>query len=62
MGYNHYRPHSSLSYMTPAGFAQLCRETGCIRPHTPAPDPVQDCGILSQTPDQKKGRSGRDAE
>ena len=51
MGYNHYRPHGSLSYMTPAGFGQLCRETGCIRPHTPVPDPVQDCGILSQTPD-----------
>ena len=51
MDYNHYRPHSGLSYMTPAGFAQLCREVGCIRPHTPVPDEVQDCGILSQTLD-----------
>ena len=52
--YAHYRPHSSLSYMTPAGFDQLCRETGCIRPHTPVPDGVQDCGILSEILDQKK--------
>lgn len=48
---NDYRPHSSLSYMTPAGFAQLCREVGCIRPHTPVRDEGQDCGILSQTLD-----------
>ena len=47
MDYNHYRPHSSLAYMTPAGFAQLCRETGCIRPHTPVLDGVHECGILS---------------
>ena len=47
VNYNHYWPHSSLSYMTPAGFAKLCRETGCIRPHTPVPNGVQDCGILS---------------
>lgn len=32
--------------MTPAGFDQLCRETGCIRPHTPVPDGVQDCDEL----------------
>jgi len=51
MDYNHYRPHSRLSYMTLAGLAQLCRETDCIRPHTPVPDDVQDCGILSQTLD-----------
>ena len=47
MDYNHYRPHSSLCYMTPAGFAELCRQAGCIRPHTPVLDGVQDCGILS---------------
>lgn len=27
MDYNHYRLHSSLSCMTPAGFAHLCRQT-----------------------------------
>jgi len=32
MDYNHYRPHSSLRYMTPAEFAQLCHEAGCVRP------------------------------
>ncbi len=47
MDYNHYRPHSSLGYMTPAGFAQLCQQAGCVRPHTPVLDGVQDCGILS---------------
>ena len=47
MDYNHYRPHSSLGYMTPAGFAGLCQQAGCVRPHTPVPNEVQDCGILS---------------
>ena len=31
MDYNHYRPHSSLSYMTPAEFGRLCIETDCCR-------------------------------
>ncbi len=47
MDYNHYRPHSSLSYMTPAGFAELCRQAGCVRPQTSVLDGVRNCGILS---------------
>jgi len=43
----YYRPHSSLGYMTPAGFAELCRQAGCLRPPTPALSGVHDCGILS---------------
>jgi putative transposase len=37
MDYNHYRPHSSLLYMTPAAYAQLCREVGCVRRYMPIP-------------------------
>jgi len=51
MDYNHDRPHSSRSYMTPAGFAQWCREVGCVGPHVPAFGKVQDCGTPSQTLD-----------
>jgi transposase InsO family protein len=47
MAYNPCRSHSRLSHVTPTGSAQLCREIGCIKPHTPVPDGVQDCGILS---------------
>ena len=31
MDYNHYRPHSSLSFMTPAGLAQRCRGAAGIQ-------------------------------
>ena len=31
MDYNHYRPHRSLAYMTPAAFAQVCIETDCCK-------------------------------
>jgi transposase InsO family protein len=47
MDYNHYRPHSSLRYMTPAGFAEQCREAGCVRPQTSVHNGVQKRGILS---------------
>ena len=53
--YNHYRPHSSLGYLTPAGLAGLCCQGGCIRPQTPVLDGVQDDGILSRAPDREKG-------
>ena len=32
--YNHYRPHSSLGYLTPAQFAQRCRKG-----EVPEPEP-----------------------
>jgi transposase InsO family protein len=56
MDYNHYRPHSSLSYMTPAGFADLCRHAGCVRPHTPVLDGVQDCGSSHRRWAKKRGQ------
>ena len=30
MDYNHYRPHSSLSYQTPAAYAEQCRTLGRV--------------------------------
>ena len=47
MDYNHYRPRSSLGYMTPAGFAELCRQAGFARPQTPMLGVVQNCVIIS---------------
>lgn len=47
MDYNYYRPHKSLGCMTPAGFAERCREAGCLKPHTPVLNGTQNCGILS---------------
>jgi len=45
MDYNHYRPTSSRRYVTPAGFAELCRQAGYLRPQTPVLNGVQDSGI-----------------
>lgn len=36
MDYNHYRPHSSLEYQTPAAYAQQCRNMGPTRPESEA--------------------------
>ena len=44
MDYNHYQSHSSLSYMTPAGFTDLCRQASGVRSHTPVLYGVQDYG------------------
>ena len=30
MDYNHYRPHSSLGYQTPAAYAEQCRTMGRV--------------------------------
>ena len=35
MDYNHYRPHGSLDYQTPAAYAEQCRLKGFIRPQIP---------------------------
>ena len=56
MDYNRYRSHVSLSYMTPTGLGELSRQTGCIGPHMPVLDEVQDCGILSWKLDSEKGQ------
>ena len=39
MDYNHYRPYSSLGYMTPTGFAELCRRAPLEMPPRPRAAP-----------------------
>ena len=54
MDYNRYRHYISLHYMTPAGFAGLCLQTGCIRPRMTELGRVQDGGILCWALDHKE--------
>ena len=36
MDYNHYRPHSSMDYQTPAAYAEQSRNRGCTHPNKQA--------------------------
>ena len=53
--YNYYRPHSSLAYMTPATYAHVCRQVGCVSRYVSIPDDSVMRETLSQTVDQKTG-------
>jgi len=46
IGYNHYRPHSSLDYMAPAAFAAKFPEQGSAMPRL-TQNKENECGILS---------------
>ena len=46
MDYNHYRPHSSLDYMSPAAFAAKCLEQGSATLRL-TQDKEKTCDILS---------------
>ena len=47
MDYNHYRPHGSLSYQTPAVYAEQCRQKGLTQPQLPMPEQEKMAEILS---------------
>ena len=47
MDYNHYRPHSSLDYQTPAAYAEQCRSLGRIRQEKQVEDKKNYAEILS---------------
>jgi len=48
MDYNHYRPHSSLGYMTPTEYAKLCEDIGCVKQRKHKTGRVESCETLSQ--------------
>ena len=62
MDYNHYRSHSSLGYITPAGMAELFGQAGFVRPQMPVLNGVRDGRIASQTLDKEKGADHRKNE
>jgi transposase InsO family protein len=47
MDYNHYRPHGSLSYQTPAVYGEQCRQKGLTQPQLPMPEQEKMAEILS---------------
>jgi hypothetical protein len=51
MDYNHYRPHSSLGYMTPAEYAKLCEDAGCFKRHKQRLEQTELCETFSQRVD-----------
>ena len=48
MGYNHYRPHSSLGYMTVAEYAKLCEDVGCFKRYKQSLGWAELCETFSQ--------------
>ena len=51
MDYNHHRPRSNLGYMTPAEYAKLCEDVGCVMQRKNKPRQDQLCETLSQEVD-----------